>query len=343
MENIALHKMQQDMRISRYDGEPQANYVGRIIYSALCHWMRYIVMDETTQRYDIKGKAYVLGRMKELLSIMAESFPVSKRWLFGNLSNPDDCDELIRTLRDKMLVAGELFEVDETLNIGLPMYTKSLCVDGYVRIVGLSEEITRSEHVGVTRVIRSEGNIDNKVLIDKVVVDEYLDWIYAGALWNECHNFEAFEFFDPFSRKPPSQSWTNVIPNSGDKILARVTLYNNIHEYYLIKREHDKYWNAPIPTVLSEWREERRVILALRKSVGNMMQAVYNKKEAVCILNLYCGLPLKEQGIIDTYCWPLNSMGDKYNYVVPEFIWEDIKSIILDNLGIELKERRTNG
>lgn len=339
MEINTLIKMQQDMRISRYEGEAQANYVGRILYSALCHWMRYIVMDETTQRHDIKSKAYILGRMRELLSIMAESFPVSKRWLFGDLSNPDDCNELIRTLREKMLVAGELLEVDESLNIGLPIYTKSLCVDGYVRIVGLSEEITRSEHVGVTRVIRSEGNNDNRVLIDKVVIDEYLDWIYMGTLWDECHSFEAFEFFDPFSRKPPSQSWTNVIPNSGDKMLARVTLFNSIHEYHLIKREQDKYWNAPITTVLSEWREERRVMLALRKSVGNMMHAVYDKKDAVCILNLYCGLPLREQGIIDTYCWPLNSMGDKYNYVVPEFIWEDIKSIITDNLGIELKEK----
>ncbi len=343
MENNVLIKMQQDMRISRYDGEPQANYVGRIIYSALCHWMRYIVIDETTQRYDIKSKAYVFDRMRELLDIMAESFPVSKRWLFGDLSNPDDGDELIRTLRDKMLVAGELSEVDNLLSIGLPMYTKSLCTDGYVRIIGLSEEITKPEHVGVTRVIRSEGKDDNRALIDKVVIDEYLDWIYTGALWNECHNFETFEFFNPFSRKPPFQSWTNVIPNNGDKILARVALFNGTHEYHLIKREQDKYWNAPIATVLSEWKEERRVILALRKRVGNMMQAAYNKKDTVCILNLYCGLPLREQGLIDTYCWPLNSMNDKYNYVVPGFIWEDIKSMITGSLGIDLKERRTNG
>ena len=43
--------------------------------------------------------------------------------------------------------------------------------------------------------------------------------------------------------------------------------------------------------------------------------------------------------LIDTYCWPLNSMDDKYNYVVPEFIWEDIKSMITDGLGIDLKEK----
>lgn len=331
--------MQRDMRISRYDGESQANYVGRILYSALCHWMRYIVMDETTQRYDIKSKAYILGRMRELLGVMAESFPISKRWLFGDMRNPDDQDELIRTLRDKMLAAGELSEADNSLNIRLPMYTKSLCTDGYIRILGLSEELIKPEYVGVTRVIRSDGNNENRVLTDKIVIDEYLDWIYTGVLWNECHNFESFEFFDPSSSKPPYQSWTNVIPVREDKILARVALFNGTHEYHLIKKEQDKYWNAPIVTALSEWREERRVMLALRKRVGNMMQADYNKKDAVCILNLYCGLPLREQGIIDTYCWPLNFMGDKYNYVVPEFIWEEIKSMITCSLGICLKEK----
>lgn len=339
MENNALIKMQQDMRITRYNGESQANYVGRIIYSALCHWMRYVVMDETTKRHDIKSKAYVLGRLRELLSIMAESFPVSKRWIYGDLSNPDDCDELIRTLRDKMLAAGELLEVDDSFNIGLPLYTKRLCTAGYVRLFGLSEEITKPEFVGVTRVIHSEEINDNKVLMDKIVLDEYLDWIYAGALWDECRNLETFEYFNPFSRKPPYQSWTNVIPNSINKILARVTLYNDFHEYHLIKKENDKYWNALISTALSDWKEERRVMLALRKCVGNSMQATYEKKDTVCILHLYCGLPLREQGIIDTYCWPLNSMNDKYNYAIPKFIWKDIQGCFTDNLGIELKEK----
>lgn len=339
MENNVLIKMQQDMRIRQYEGEPQANYIGRIIYSALCHWMRYIIMDETTQKYGIKSKAYILGRMRELLNAMAESFPVSKSWLFGNLDNPDDQDELIRTLRDKMLAAGELSEIDDLLNIGLPMYTKSLCTDGYVRIFGLSEEFIRPEHVGITRVIRSDENNNNRVLVDKVVIDEYLDWIYTGALWNECYSLGAFEFFDSFVRKPPYQSWTNVIPVKEDKILARIALFNDTYEYYLIKREQDKYWNTPIVTALSEWKEERRVMLALRKRAGNMMQAAYNKKDTVCILNLYCGLPLREQGIIDTYCWPLNSMTDKYNYVVPRFIWKNIESMITDSLGIYLKEK----
>ena len=134
MENNALVKMAQDMQIEQYAGETQSNYAGRIIYSALCHWMRYVVMDETTQKHDRKSKAYVLGRIKELLVIMSEAFPVSKGWIFRDLKNPVDDDELIRELRDKMLAARELLEVDESRNIGLPAYEKNYCTDDYDRI-----------------------------------------------------------------------------------------------------------------------------------------------------------------------------------------------------------------
>ncbi len=339
MENNALTKMAQDMQIKRYAGEVQSNYTGRIIYSALCHWMRCAVMDETTQKYDRKSKAYVLGRIRELLVIMSEAFPASQKWIFKDLKNPVDSDDLIRELRDKMLEARELLEVDELRNIGLPAYEKHYCTDAYDRLTGLSEEIIRPEYVGITRVVRRKQDNENRISVDKIAIDEYIDWIYAGASWNECHNLEDFEFFNPFSTRPPHRSWTNVVSNSEKKILARLTLYNGLHEYHLINKEYDKYWNSPIAPVLAEWKEERRVLLALRKKVGNAMQATYDKRDSVYLLNLYCGLPLKEQVIIDTYCWPLNSMDDKYNYVVPGFIWEDIKNIIRDSLGIDLKEK----
>lgn len=339
MENNTLTKMAQDMQIKQYTGEAQPNYVGRIIYSALCHWMRYVVMDETTQKYDRKSKVYVLGRIRELLIIMSEAFPVSKKWIFRDLKNPVDGDELVRELRDKMLAAGELLEVDELQNIGLPVYEKNYCTDAYDRMTGLSEEVSRPEYVGITRVVRRKQDNESRGLADKIAIDEYINWIYAEASWNECHKIEAFEFFDPFSRRPPYQSWTNAVPSGEKSILARLTLYNGLHEYYLINKENDKYRNAPITNVLAEWKEERRVLLALRKKVGNAIQAIYDKRDSVYLLNLYCGLPLREQVLIDTYCWPLNSMDDKYNYVVPEFIWEDIKNIIIDSLGIDLKEK----
>lgn len=342
MEQNVLNKMAQDMCIKRYKGESQCNYTGRIIYSALCHWMRYAVIDETTQKNDRKSKAYILSRVREVLSTMSDAFPESKKWIFKDLKNPNNEDEIIRELRDKMLAAGEILEVDKSGNIGLPVFEKHYCTYDYDRMIGISEEITGQKYVGITRVLRSrkgDNERDRGILADSIDIDAYINWIYERASWNECHNIETFEVFNPFIKKPPYQSWMNMIPDGEQRSLGRITLYNGPHEYYLIKIDNDKFWNSPITEVLYEWREERRVLLALRKHVGNAMQATYEKRDIVYLLNLYCALPLREQTIIDTYCWPLNSMDDKYNYVVPDFIWEDIKSIITDSLGIDLKEK----
>lgn len=339
MGNDALNKMAQDMQIKRYNNELLANYVGRIIYSALCHWMRYSVMDETTSKCDRKSKAYILSRMRELLYIMSEAFPICKKWIFKDLKNPSDIDELVRELREKMLAARELLEIDSSHNIGLPVYKRYYCSQVYDRIVGLSDAPCVSKHIGITRVIRREQDSESNVIMNEISIEEYLDRAFGSGTWNECHSLEDFEFFNPYSKRPPYQSWTNAIPNHDKRMLARLTLYNGLHEYHLICRQQNKIMNSPLSYVLADWKEERRVLLALRKQVGNPMEATYEIRDSVCLLNLYCGLPTREQSIIDTYCWPLNSMDDKYNYVVPDFVWEDIKKLIVDNLGIELKEK----
>lgn len=338
MENDVLVQMAQDMQIVKYIGETYSNYIGRVIYSAICHWMRYAVLDKTTQVHDKKSKKYVLRRIKEILVVMLETFPDSKKWIIG------EPNELIRDLRTKMIAAGELVEVGKS-KIGLPIYERFCCTDNYDRVIGLSKEINNLKYVGITRIIPTKNNQDNnennedKILTNKIMIDDYIKWIYARAAWNECYTMEKFEFFNEFSQSPPNQLWSSIIPKRENKILARVSPYNGLHEYYLIKKEDNKYWSSPITNILASWKEERRILLALRKSVGNKMQAMYENKGSVYLLNLYCGLPLKEQILLDTYCWPLNSMDDKYNYVVPKFIWKDIEDIIINGLGINLKEK----
>lgn len=339
MNNELLSTMRRDMNIMRYDGEPQDYYVGRILYSALAQWMRYIVLDETTQNSDRKSKTYVLTRMRKILNSMSDAVPLSKGWFFTDKNSAVDVDELIRHLRDKMLAAGELMEVDEQRNLGLPQRKIEECVSGYLRVFGLSQDILKFQHVGITRVFQ-DPVVNEKQ--DKIAIipeiDGYLSWIFKTANWIECKNVETMEFFNPFSKKPSYQSWTSNMNKSENRQLARITLYKGLHEYYLVKREKDKVFSSSLVETLSDYKEERRILLGLRKSVNNSMNARYVVKEPVVILKLYCGLPLREQAYLDTYCWPLNCMEDKYNFVVPKFIWNYVCKMLNNNLGLELVE-----
>lgn len=112
-----------------------------------------------------------------------------------------------------------------------------------------------------------------------------------------------------------------------------------MHEYYLVKNKMGTWYNCKLSTFLTEYKEERRIILGLRKKYGNKMTGIYSMMESVVILNLFCRLPLKEQVIIETFCWPLEGLNDRLNYVVPIKLWSEIKDLIANDLGIELKEK----
>lgn len=340
MNNEILLKMQQDMQIKKYSGETESYYTGRTIYSALCHWMRYAVLDETTQNYDRKSKKYLLSTISKLLDTMVEAFPVSRSWAFTSNNGQIECDDLVRGLWDKMIFAGELFEVDEAGNIGLPRFRKQTITREYERIYGLPNLPSKKYlHIGLTRVEHCQTNMDGKVVLDNINIESYLKWAFGTAKWNTCNNSDNYEYFNPYSKKPPYQSWSHVPPRETNKMLARISLFNGLNEYYLIKKKDDLTYNALLDTTLLEWKEERRIILGLRKKVGNQMQAVYQCKGENYILNLFCGLPLREKILIDTYCWPLKYMDDQYNFVIPCFLWEKVSMILQTSLGINIKEQ----
>lgn len=57
------------------------------------------------------------------------------------------------------------------------------------------------------------------------------------------------------------------------------------------------------------------------------------------LLRLFCGLPLREEIILDTYAWPMTRYNDKVRYVVPCEVWDLIRAYLNKDLGIEIRER----
>ena len=107
----------------------------------------------------------------------------------------------------------------------------------------------------------------------------------------------------------------------------------------MLKFENGEIFICKLEELLAEGKEERRVILGLRKMYQNQMNALYEHKGSVILLNLFCRLPLREERILETYCWPERSFDDKLNYLVPIKVWDEIKGLFENGLGIRLKEK----
>lgn len=329
-----LDEMAKDMKIYPYQGENSVLYTGRLVYSAIVHWIRYISQDYSSNEVQGKSKAYVLKRTSDEIKAFISTFPEIEDWF---CQDADDIEEVVRDIRSKMLNAGELVEINSCEKVIIPEYCENVCGEGVVRVIGLNDSDFSLEHVGVTRIF-----LDTKresILASNQNVEHFFKWIYENAKWNECENISDFELFDSYSKKPPYQSWTDKKNKSQKYHLGRLSLYNGMHEYWLIKYDDGNWYSAPISDILAKQKDERRLILALRKISGNSIEASYQYRGSAVILNLYCKLPVIEESYICTYCWPLRYALDRLDYVVPFKMWEQISYKLENELGITLKEK----
>ena len=337
MERIVA-KMKNDMGITQYSNETTNQFLGRLVYSAMAEWMRYLIFDETTDKWKCKSKIYILERGQKILLNIVNCIPDSEKWfIIENSKSTDFISNSVKLIRDRMLTVGELIEVDERGNVGLTEDQLIRINQSIVRILGLPNSMHREKAVGLTKICEIKSTCHE--MLEKINVDDYMTWLYKNAKWSVCNKIDTFEFFDAFIKRAPYQSWVHFPHNRMKRYLGRISLFNGLHEYYLFKKENNVWVNCKLSSVLSDYKEERRILLGLRKENGNSMTASFSIKGKVVILNLFCRLPAKEEKYIHLYCWPLKTIDDKFNYVVPIEMWEIIKKMLENELGIVLREK----
>lgn len=329
-----IDEMARDMKIYPYQGEESTLYKGRLVYSALVHWIRHITQDYSSNEISGKSKAYILRRATEELDAFVETIPEIKEWFYQEV---DSLEDVIRDIRSKMLCAGELEEINDCEKVILPKYDEKTCGEGIVRVVGLCDTGRPLEHMGITRLYLDTRK--EYVSTYDLSLEQFIEWLYKNAKWSECNNINEFELFDAGSTKPPYQSWTDKKIKSQKYHLGRLALYNGLYEYWLVKYDDGVWYSAHISEILIKQKEERRIILALRKLNSNSIEASYKHCGSVVILNLYCKLPVIDESYISTYCWPLRYALDKLDYVVPLKMWDQISCRLENDLGIILKEK----
>lgn len=336
MNEELISAFQKDMKISRYNAEPQQNFFGRLLYSAMSHWLRYTILDQGNEDDEKLGrsKKYILARGTEILNNFLLAVPEAKNWFLGKyLKDKNDEIQPAHIIRERMLNSGELIETDFQSYISFPA-NKSIAISNmYNRIIGLQENLALSaKTVGLTRIVQNK-NDGFQLFIDIPTAKEYVQTMIKNAVWHKNSDESSLEFFLVRSQNSPYKSWSYNLPESGIITLGRLHLFNGLYEYCLVRNDAGRLYTYTIPETLTKYKENRRVILGLRSIYKNDMWANAIRRGNIYILTLLCRLPVYEENIIETYCWPLNDIMDQTHYVVPEELWDYIKAI-LANLNI---------
>ena len=332
--------LSKDMGIIPYPGESSQYYKCRLIYSAVCEWMRYATQDSMGKKSHSRSKHYILSRCSEVLNAFLECEPTCRVWFLDENAEDDSVSNAIRCIREKMICAGELVEVGVNKHVTVPEYQEIDCTLGYTRIFGFNRKKDAISMVGITRI---KQNLEEKNAFfegNHYDIEEFINWTYEKGEWSICDSIDRFEFFDITSKRIPSESWIDKPIKTFERHLGRITLFNGYHEYWILKYQDGRWSSRALESILQDYKEERRILLGLRELYGNNMKAEFEYKAPIVILRLCCRLPLREEIVLDTFAWPLRGYNDKLYYVVPYKLWDTIKLFLTKDLGIVLKEKR---
>ena len=340
--NIHL-QIAKDMKISRFPNDTENDFIGRVIYSALSEWIKASTFDRKID--DQEGvtdvgctKPHVTRKCGDILDAFLEVYPQIESYFFpSDEKEPKPIQEIQkRLLLGGVLVSGE----NNTVQLSQEKY-------GYISDHFYFE---RGNFFQMGKQISGLGCYTNTISEDVHIsqIDE-LFFIPSENAEETFHSFyqlmegkfetfltvpEYWKFFDFSSKRSFHNSWVGHFNEEG-----KITAYknsNNPLDYGLVKYSNGELAIAKFPSHIAETKEIRRILYGLRAIENNPCQAKLTLNSDSVNVEFYTSLPQREQTLLHMMAWPVRSMYDRTQYIVPIEFLPIIKKM-LNNLNVNFK------
>ncbi|KAF3301029.1 hypothetical protein FPV24_05815 [Carnobacterium sp. PL24RED07] len=323
-----------DLNIQKYPSEKVKQYHSRIVYSAISLWMKYIILDNMIHEdeAEIKTKNYHYRRSKEVLEEYSNLFPEISYWMY-----PDMDKDPIHVLRNRLIAAGEINEIDLSGNITVAKKKIIPITANISRMIEISTSNTEFKYVGITKIINARNKQQPFLFTDNSLelVKEFLN----PSFYYKIPKFEArYEVFNPLKGTKYEKHWIpNGRLNSDIHLIRKETQQVNYWDYLLVVNKSDGLYQYPLNEMLVNQGFHYRLILGLRQLYDNPLVAEYRIIQDIVDLRLEYNLPRYEESVLTTYSWPKNNILDSWSFIVPLELWDRVAEI-LKTLGYKLEE-----
>ncbi len=336
-----LNRLRNDLNIAFYNGEKKAQYISRVIYTALSMWVRVSTLDEdifetNTDKIGV-SKVHILNRCKPFLQTMIDIYPEINNWFY-----PKDSEENpIVVVRDRLYQGGDLVGVGFTTDLALPPYEECMMNKNVVLIRGFDGRMVKKttglmQYKLLNKI--NDYNIENAFDffgMQKSSAQEFLKKHLKNLKWNRQDRISE-QIFNKLCKKSFSNCWEQKYQLKNNEIsLYRVDNF----DFGFVKKENDAFYISQLNDYLIEQYEVRRFMYGLKCSVGNSEIARYKRynDEKLVELKLSSKLPLKEENVLLILGWPIKNINDKTNLLFHVSVWEFVE-VVLKNLSITLLE-----
>lgn len=333
--------LSKDLSITKYAGESDKDYFSRLTYTALGLWSRFLASNPDGSGKSL-GNISKSGHHRKLADCLHRFLLI-----YEDLEEYYRDDDPVAQIRIPLLASMDLHEVgfESRLTAG-----KSCIISidpTHAVLVGCSQVPHNSCSSGLAFLVPAVVNdVPDKFLAHWGIPQCSVESIFVESLnkanWESIDDLNNYEFFDANRQGTLSSCWTQFINLSCDPCVARKKLAYGRPEYYLVKRESEKNWIARFSDFAQNEviRETQRVLYALKARSKSKVIANVDIYQQYSIWHFWSKLPPQEEKLLRYIGWPKNNITNHTSEFVVRNEFNNIVSLIANNLGIVKKETR---
>lgn len=329
-----IERMAADLGIIAYYDETEAEFAHRVSYSAMSSWIKTIAMDEPVGNRNVNSagvsRRHMYERARAVLDMLCAVIPELEEWY----KVKDREEHPVQLIRTRLLNHGDLINSGFDTNVALTKCHTDPLMDHVETMYGviLDEEI---HYNGVAAIRLNEG------CSISTTPESSVDWMAAfirDAWWSSSMlDISRWQYYNPRSKaKSHYAAWQDTVPDMMNGIVLARSAVNAVgYEYYLMKPT-DRLIHRLDP-FLQERGEHLRFMYALRTCFENPVEANVKKCSDHFVLRLNARLPVPENNLLESYCWPLKHVSDNLNWLMNDYIWKYL-SLYFNALGLRILE-----
>ena len=337
--NSTLKPIARELGVTKSDGESDSVFHARVIYTAIGYWLRFLSSNKQASEIGIsKASLYING--SSILDGLVNLDENTRSWFF-----PDEESRPISKIRTTLMRSGDIIEIgyksDVICSNSSLIHYKDHIITGY-------SMINETDYSSGLALIKKQphDNSDPTELFSLFGIDvkdneEYISYFLQNGNWEDAHNLDSFEVFNPEVNGVLSSCWNRDIPIYEHQLyMVRQKLSFGAYEYMLFKQQFGKKYICRIGDYFQDERIRitQRLLYVMKAYYGKPATAIVNTNSVYSCWHFWSTLPPAEDSILRYIGWPIGNINNPKNEFLVRNEFNDVVSELAKNLGVQIKE-----
>lgn len=334
-----LKQIAKELGITKSDVESDNIFHARIIYTAIGYWLRFLASNKQASESGIsKASLYINGN--SILEGLINLDEKTRSWFF-----PDEESRPISTIRSTLMCSGDIIEIGYKSDVICSNLRSIHYRDDLITGYSMINETDYSSGLALIKKQARENSNSFELLscfgIDLNDTEKSIKNLLQNQNWEEIHNLDVFEIFNPEVNGVLSSCWNRDISIRENQLyMVRQKLNYGSYEYMLLKQRLGKRYISKISDYYQDERVRitQRLLYTIKDYYGNPATALVNVGNKYSCWHFWSTLPPSENNLLRYIGWPIGNINNPKNEFLVRNEFNELVTNIATNIGIKIKE-----